>query len=479
MQPVDKQPTKPKLNRRRFLSGAAALGAGFTLNGVSLSASPFGFANPAAAQGGSRSLVCVFLAGGADSFNMYIPRSNTVAGQTHATYAKTRGQFAVPAADLLALGNGDFGLHPMLPNLHTAAGRGELAVVANVGPLARPTTKADYQARRGLPQSLFAHDAQAKLWQTARSVLTADQGWGGSINDVTSGSTSDGAGTSPSFSFNGSNSFQSSTGSGYAQLSATVPIGRMLGYDASLRSWIPTFSGVQTAMQAGLSAATASPNQLDQAVAETLRGAIAATEALEEATANTAENDVGMDDVGGNGLGVQLRQVARLIKNRERLGMARQVFFVRVGGWDTHRIQTQLFPRLLPMLDNAIGSFQASMATLGAAESVTTFTASDFGRTLTINGDGTDHGWGGHAFVLGGAVHGGAYGTFPSYSTSSNPDDTGDNDSDFAGRLIPTTSVSQYGATLAKWMGLSPDQLGAAFPELSNFAGADLGFMQS
>ena len=133
---------------------------------------------------------------------------------------------------------------------------------------------------------------------------------------------------------------------------------------------------------------------------------------------------------------------------------------------------------LLSQLDQAIGSFQGALDGLGVSDSVTTFTASDFGRTLTINGDGTDHGWGGHAFVMGGAVNGGAYGTFPSYSIENNPDDVGENQRDFAGRLIPSTSVAQYSATLARWMGLDDAQLDSALPPLRNFATRDLGFLR-
>jgi len=157
--------------------------------------------------------------------------------------------------------------------------------------------------------------------------------------------------------------------------------------------------------------------------------------------------------------------------------MPRQVFFVNLGGWDTHGGQAERLPVLLASLDQALGSFQAAMDGLGVADSVTTFTVSDFGRTLTINGDGTDHGWGGHAFVMGGAVNGGAYGTFPSYAIENNPDDIGADSQNFAGRLIPTTSVAQYGATLARWMGMGEGQIDAALPLLSNFGARDLGFL--
>ena len=457
------------IGRRSFLRNVGMVGAG-----VTLSALPFEFASQAAAQTGARSLVCVFLAGGADSFNMYVPRDNRETGKTHAVYSATRGRFAVPAGRLLPVGDGAFGLHPGLVSMARLEGQGRLAVVTNVGPLTRPTTRADYFDQRAVPQSLFAHDAQQKLWQTGSDRVTGDDGWGGSI----AAAVAEGAAVTPSFSLAGSNIWQNSAAAPAARLSATVRIERLLGHDASLRGWIPSFEGVETVLAGAITEAQRSSNELDQVAANSIEQSITTTAALQEATEASEANDVGMDDISGNRLGMQLRQVARLIKNREALGMPRQVFFVRMGGWDTHRIQQQLFPVLLQELDQAVGSFQAALDDLGVADSVTTFTASDFGRTLTINGDGTDHGWGGHAFVMGGAVRPGAYGSFPSYATSNNPDDVTAPGRPFAGRLIPTTSVSQYGATLARWMGLSGEQLRGAFPQIDSFPVNDLGFLR-
>ncbi len=456
------------MSRRGFLQTLGAFGAGVTLTSLDR-----GLLTSAAAQAGARSLVCVFLAGGADSHNMVVPLDHDVSGQTHDDYARTRGAFAVPAGELLGIGDGSFGLHPALTGLHGLADRDRLATLFNVGPLELPIDKADYAARRATPQNLFAHDAQQKLWQTGRSRLVSDTGWGGAIASNLPASS----GIAPAFSLNGSNVWQGGAASRYTQLSPTVRIERLLGHDASLRAWIPSSEGVADVLSTSRSLAAASASPFDAAMADAMDRSIAATEQLRTATTASEENDVGMDDVGGNKLGLQLRTVARLIKNRDALGMGRQVFFVRMGGWDTHRIQSQLLPRLLGELNNALVSFHASLDDLGVADSVTTFTASDFGRTLTANGDGTDHGWGGNAFVMGGAVAGGTYGTLPSYVSENNPDDVGDRYGNFAGRLIPTTSVSQYGATLAGWMGLGPEQLVNAFPDIGNFAERDLGFM--
>jgi uncharacterized protein (DUF1501 family) len=354
------------------------------------------------------------------------------------------------------------------------ANQDQLAVVTNVGPLARPMTKTDYLAGRSVPQSLFAHDAQQKLWQTGRPTLASSTGWGGAVAAAVGGD----APVAPSFSLNGSNRWQASVDAGYSRLSPTIDISLLDGYNPETRDWIPSFEGLHRVLHDNLNVARASQNAFDQVAAETLQQSILTTEQLQSATADNDENDVGMDDIDGNRLGMQLREVARLIKNREALNMPRQMFFVRMGGWDTHSDQDGRFPALIAELDAALVSFQQSLATMNVADSVTTFTASDFGRTLTSNGDGTDHAWGGHAFVLGGAVNPGRYGTMPDLrADNANADDVGDGRNNFAGRLIPTTSVSQHAATLARWMGLTDTQLATAFPDLANFASSDLGYL--
>ncbi len=456
--------TGPAPSRRTFLKGLGAAGAA----GVSMAHLPLD-AEVAGAQGDGRSLVCIFLFGGADSFNMVVPNDHAVAGQNYNTYSTTRGEFAVPRASLLPIHDGAFGLNPGLPGLASVAAAGQLAVVNNVGPLIRPTTREDFLGSVPMPQFLFGHGQQQKLWQTARPNVSIDDGWGGSIAAANTAGT-----LSPAFSIFGSTPWLASPSLNYARLSATVGIERLLGYDASLRSWIDSFEGLQTSMEAGLTAADASPNPFDQAASTSLRRSVMVTEELEDILDNT---DVGMENINPRSLAGRLEVVAQLIANRGRLGQQRQVFFVGLGGWDTHGEQADRFPELLAEFDEGVTAFQGAIDRLRVADSVTTFTASDFGRTLTSNGDGTDHGWGGNAFVWGGAVNSGSYGTFPNLTTTNNPDDTTDERGNFAGRMIPTTSVAQYGATLARWMGLGEGQLDLAFPELRNFATRDLGFM--
>lgn len=446
----------PEMNRRGFLAAAGA--------GIALTALPHGFATQAAAQNGPRSLVCIFLEGGADSANMYVPLHNTQPGRRHADYTAARGDFALPQADLIPVGNGDFGLHPLLPGIASLANDGRAAVVRNIGPLERPTTRSDYLEEISLPQTLFAHDAQQRLWQSGRPSLAYTEGWGGAI----SAAVNSGAEVAPSFSIRGSNVWLTSPDASYTRLSATVPVRPVRGFETS---------GINDVLRFSLDAAAASPNQFDRLLSESIGHVIVTTRELQAATADTPENDVGITGIGGLRLGEQLEQVARLILNRDALNMPRQLFFVRMDGWDTHGDQDTRLPVLLDELDRSVTAFQGALDAMGAGDSVVTFTASDFGRTLTSNGDGTDHGWGGHAFVFGDAVTSGQVGAMPDFSVTNNDDDTGDRNGNFGGRWIPTTSVTQYGATFARWMGLSESQLDAAFPELTNFATRDLGFL--
>ncbi len=455
------------LSRRRFIQGA-----GLAAVSVSMTSLPRFLVSPAAAQTGPRTLVCLFLAGGADSFAMYLPRDHAEAGSTYADLQRVRGQFVPSAGSLLPIGDGSFGLNPGLGNLAEMANQDRVAVVRNVGPLVRPTTPADVAAGRSIPQDLFAHDAQQKQWQTARPVNSADQGWGDSITAA----IHSGSALYPSFSINGNSRWASGSLADYTGLSPNTSVKPLIGYDWSRRRWIPSFEQVESIMTNSVAAAGNSSNVLDQAAANVIARSTVASRELEQAL-NQRVGDIDMGDVQGTPLGAQLRRVAVLIHNREMLGMSRQVFFVRLGGWDTHRLQLEQLPILLNQFDRAVGSFYRALDGLGLSDSVTTFTASDFGRTLTINGDGTDHGWGGHSFVMGGAVRGGDYGTFPSFAVNNNPDDIPDRNGNFSGRIVPTTSVSQYGATLARWMGVPDSRLATAFPELSNFSESNLGFL--
>jgi len=461
------------LGRRQFLrrATAASVAAGVTMTGLRTSPADAVTCGPL----GNRSLVCIFLNGGADGFNMYSPLDTSQSGSTWDTYAATRGPMALARGSLLPAGNGDFGFNPDLPAFAELYNRGDLAVVSNVGPLTGPTTPADVQAGRRLPQSLFAHDAQARLWQTATATVGgAAQGWGGQIAEAVDGCDNN-ALVSAAISALGSSVFLSTANGGALRLTPTQSLRRMGGYDPTQSTWYPSDqrARVASALRTALDAAGSSPSELERLVAGTTEQAIITNAELEDVTSSP------IDMARGGDLQAQLRLVAQLINNRERLGMTRQVFFVTMGGWDTHGDQNRRLPVLLRELNAAVGAFQDALGPSGlnVADSVTTFTTTDFGRTLTSNGDGTDHAWGNHAFVIGGSVNGGQhFGEIPSFATVNNPDDVGTGRA-FGGRLVPQFSVGQYGATLARWAGVEDSELNAIFPDLREFDTRDIGFM--
>lgn len=459
--------------RRQLLKSLAALPL---MSGVSLSA---GSAQAMSCPGGSgRSLVCLFLAGGADSFNLFVP-----GGSRYDEYRATRNELAADEGSLLGVSDaaqGSFGFNAAVPAMADLYRSGRLAVVSNVGPLIRPTGRSDYLGSNALPQALFAHNTQQKLWQTGAGVVTGSDafGWGGSI--AAHAAECNGANAvAPAFSIAGSADWLASTESRYVSLNADIAVQQMFGYD-NVSDWIPParLSRLGRSLDALIELGEDSRNPLlMRAISSAVGRANTATAALWSALRANPLDQMQYD--GRNKLAAQLHLVARLIASREALGMNAQVFFVKMGGWDTHSNQAERLPVQMRALNEAIAAFQGTLDGLGLAESVTSFTASDFGRTLTSNGNGTDHGWGGHGFVFGGAVNGGrVVGDTPSYANRDNPDDAGEDDGSFAGRLIPQLSVNQYAATLSRWMGVSEARIDTALPDLSNFAQRDLGLFR-
>ena len=460
-------------NRRRLLKQLALLPLA---NGVSLMA---GQQAQAMTCSTPKSLVCLFLAGGADSFNMFVPGN-----ADYQTYRATRGELAVDESDLLEVNDtaqGTFGFNSLLPGVANLYSQNRLSVIANTGTLIRPTTKSDYLATNSLPESLFAHNTQQKLWQTGAGIVSGSNsfGWGGAIGDHAANCNGN-ITIAPAFSIAGNTDWLSSTENNYISLNADVAVERMYGYD-NLSDWIPPDRlgrigpTLESLIAQGQAARDADMlNEVSNAVAR----ATNATAAL-----HTALNDNPLPQMqydGKNKLASQLHLVARLIASREQLGMNQQVFFVLMGGWDTHSDQNERSPELYRNFNEAITAFQFTIDDINKAASTTSFTASDFGRTLTSNGNGTDHGWGGHNFVFGDAVDGGKIvGQMPNLGASGNDDDAGDGDGNFAGRIIPQISVNQYAATLARWMGVDESALNRALPDLANFAQQDLGFIRS
>ncbi|MEM7272262.1 MAG: DUF1501 domain-containing protein [Actinomycetota bacterium] len=468
--PIDVTGTQSRRQFLRRLGLVAGVGAAapWALELASL-ASASGEA--AAAAGGAddyRALVCVFLFGGNDQWNTFIPTDP--AG--HDAYRQARNGIARGLDEVLPVspldgfsGTGSFGFAPELGRLRALFDRGDAAVVANVGTLVGPLDKAGYGAGQPRPPQLFSHNDQQSYWQ-AGAVEGAATGWGGRIADFL-------------LDDNGDHSLFTSVSAGG---NAIMMSGRnALQYQVSSRgvTTLQTDRFANDSIDAGLRAVMAQQRTglFPSAYADTTRRGLLAADDL----ASAIDQGAGSVDLGSyfqtdqataqiNNLRGQMEIVARLIAaGKNVLGLKRQVFFVGLGGFDNHsRLMADHLP-LLQALDLGLAGFHEATTALGVADRVTTFTASDFGRSLLSNGDGTDHGWGGHHLVIGGAVRGNrVVGAVPAIADDG-PDDVGQ------GRLLPTIAVDQYAATFGRWLGVAEGDLGAVAPNLGNFATRDLG----
>ncbi len=414
-----------------------------------------------------RALVCVFLYGGNDHWDTFVPNDN--AGYN--AYAAARPGLAHGRADILSVGPdggfsgaGEIGFAPQLSRLHQLFNDGDAAVVANVGTLLGPTTKQSYSVVANRPPQLFSHNDQQSFWQSG-SPEGATTGWGGRIAD----SLLDGNGDASLFTsisasgnaimMSGSNALQYQVSSRGVTTLRTDLLG-----SESLNSGL---RAVMNQRRGGL---------FPSAYTSTTRRALQASDDLSDALdAATGEVDLSeffaRDNTpapAANLLG-QLEIVARLIlAGRDALGLRRQVFFVGLGGFDNHSRLVEEHRPLLESLDIGLSGFHSAMRAVGAGDAVTSFTASDFGRSLVSNGDGTDHGWGAHHLVVGGAVAGNrVVGALPVVADDG-PDDVG------RGRLLPAVSVDQYAATFARWLGVAESDVGLVAPHIDAFTQRDL-----
>lgn len=443
--------------RRHFLKLSARL-ATLGLTGLGLGPSRSWFVSEAAAAGvltDYKALVCVFLFGGNDGNNMLVPIDTA----QYTAYTSLRAGLALTPSRLLApiadpAGNA-YAFNNNLGELNAGFGGGKLAVVLNTGSLERPLTRAEYQAGLQAPSNLFSHSDQALQAQVGSSQNIVSGGWGGRLLDAFGVNDALGAVSvsSPAI-------FLQSGGGA----SNVIPPGANL----SLSGMSISPQSAADARKAALSAMLAMDggNPLRLAANDSFADGLQLAEVLKNTS--TTINTV----FPGNGLGTQLREVAKLIKMRSQIGPGRQVFFCSMGGYDTHTSQDGSHTGLLRELSSAMGAFYLATEEIGMVNNVTAFTQSDFGRTLQPNGTGSDHAWGNQQFVLGGAVRGGIYGRQPTLALGG-PDDSGNR-----GAWIPTISTSQFGATLGKWFGATPGELAATFPTLANFNGVtDVGFM--
>jgi uncharacterized protein (DUF1501 family) len=422
-----------------------------------------------------KALVCIFLYGGNDSLNTIVPTS----GAPFTNYKTLRGGLAqttglhalTPATGFGASDGANYALHPAMPEMATLFNSGKAAIVANVGTLLYPTSQLQFQnGTIAVPPQLLSHNDQQSQWQTSRPDDANANGWGGRIADLLHASNS---GQVPmSVTVSGTNLFQrGSVVNQYGIDPGGVTAMNYLGDGPE--TWIVGDGPIDddvTAYNALIAAGTQN-HVLERAFADVNSRSITnyklVSAALQSAPTLTTQ-------FPATDLGSQLAMVAKLISVRSALGMSRQVFFVSASNYDTHSDQIGNQDDNLTELSQAVSAFYNATKepALNIADKVTTFTASDFGRTLQANSTGTDHGWGGHHFVIGGAVHGQKfYGTMPSLTSDNNPDDTG------YGQIIPTLAVDQYAATLASWFGVASTDLGTVFPNLGRFSKSNLGFV--
>ncbi len=467
------------LPRRAFLK---RLGAVSTMGAAAPLALNLAAAGEAAAFTSTdyKALVCVFLFGGNDHANTVVPYDlanydrysairnggpgRTAGGIAHGRNQLTANALAAPVGQTLT-DNLQYALAPRLTGLKQMWAGGKLAVQLNVGPLVVPLTLAQYEGsdrvRYPLPPRLFSHNDQQSVWQSL-GAEGASVGWGGRLGDLALASN------------NGSSFTSISAGGNAVLMSGNDVLQYQIGTNGPSPVWATLYDQYSGALKSNTLrnlVTQPSSNLLENEYAIVTRRALdlqqTVSNALDAVTLNTPFDTDGQP----NNLADQLKIVARLIGARNTLGLKRQVFFVQLGGFDGHDNLMVDHDRLMGRLNEGLTQFQLAMTELGVADKVTTFTASDFGRTFSSNGNGSDHGWGGHHFVMGGAVQGGRYyGTAPQVSVTSN-DQVGQ------GRLLPSTSVDQYAGTMARWFGVSPTEMPAIFPNLGNFATSNLGFL--
>jgi uncharacterized protein (DUF1501 family) len=455
--------TPASISRRRFL-GQASCAAVSSLPLLSTLLN-LKLASTVAAQVPTneyRALVCLFLNGGNDSFNMLAPRGNDGG---YAEYAAIRQDLALPQNALLPINplgytGRQLGVHPGMPELQTLFENGDAAFVANVGTLIQQVTKAEYVAgSKPLPLGLFSHSDQIEQWQTSMPDQRSGIGWAGRAADLLH-SLNATQSVSMNISLSGSNVFQ--TGNDVFEYAITENGATALtGYKKNWQSG-GSLDQVRGAAVDGMLAREYS-NLLQRSFARAERSAVDAYDLFTNATSGSLPAGANFANAQSPTLVKQMQMIVKAIAGRSALGATRQTFFVSVGGWDHHDEVLNNQAAMLPIVSQAVGAFYNALVALGLQNNVTLFLASDFGRTLTSNGRGSDHAWGGNVFAVGGAVHGRRiHGTYPDLYAG-NPLDVG------RGRLIPTTSVDAYFAELALWLGVPKSSLPLVIPNITEF----------
>ncbi len=455
-----------RASRREFLKSLGALSAAGVVSNLDLLG---GFAQAGAQQAADyKALVCVFLYGGVDGNNLVIPADSAGYAQYAAVRTAASG-INIPLASLHSIQPSSlptaFGLHPSLPELKTLFDQKKAAVLCNVGTLLQPTTKADYAAGRYRPANLFSHSDQQNEWQAAVYDQVSRTGWGGRLADRVA-SVNGGIAFPVITSTSGITLFMTGNGKSPLAIPTSGSFG-LQGYATANASNTARLAAVQQLLDMDR-------DNLFVASASDIAGtAIDLSATVNPIISNANSSIQGLFAGQTSSISQQLLAVAKLIEARNSIGIKRQIFFVSLNGFDTHTNELTVLQNLLGQLSPALKSFYDATVQLGVANDVTAFTLSDFGRTFKpAAGQGSDHAWGNHQLIIGGAVKGGDfYGTFPALQLS------GPNDVTAEGRWLPSTAVDQYAATLATWFGLGQADLATVLPTLANFPAANLGFM--
>lgn len=454
--------TRTRHNRRDFLKlGLGTLLGTSSMMGAMSSLQALQAAPLVNRMNDFKALVCIFLKGGNDSMNMVVPMDPA----EYAVYADARGDLAIPQSSLLPLGQSGYGMNPDAAGFAQLYTEQKLAVLANVGTLIEPTTKSDIQTSSSLvPPKLFSHNDQQRLWMTGDAMGAVNTGWSGRIADMLH---SAGVPSYPAMNmyFGPLDLLQLGDIAQPYSLANDGVVELQTARNDSRRNRL------HDRYKAYYENANTHPHRLVREYAKIQQRAYDTAGNVTSALASAPTLSTSFSRFPSRSLAAQLETTIKLISLHQQLGTQRQVFFLTTGSWDTHASQSNNHRVLQQELTTNLLEFQRELEYLGLDGQVTSFTASEFGRTLGNNGDGTDHSWGGHSFVMGSAVNGGQfYGQMPDL-TIDGPDDAG------KGRIIPTTASDQYTATLAKWFGLEPGEVNTLLPRLANFGTDDLGFM--
>lgn len=456
------------VSRRKFLGQAscAAVGAS-ALFSTLLNLRLMSTAAAAVPTNDYRAVVCLFLFGGNDSFNMLVPRGASSGSAEYLEYSGVRRDLALPYSSLLPINplNGDgrgFGLHPGMPEVQGLFESGRLAFITNVGTLIRPITLAEYANALNRPLGLYSHADQQQQWHTCMSSSRGSIGWGGRAADLLR-SLNGASNVSMNISMTGVNIFQ--TGNNVFPY-AVDPAGATVLLGSGTISGTDGFRNAAINSQLDLEY----KNLFEKTFVSSTRNAIDANDTFNNATSNVSLTT----PFPANNIADRLKMIAKIIGARSTLGAKRQTFFLGWQGFDFHDNVLGNMSGMMPQLSQSVKAFDLAMQELGISDKVTLFLASDFGRTLTSNGAGSDHGWGGNVFAVGGAVNGKRiFGQYPSLAKGSSLDCG-------QGRLLPRISVDEYAAELALWLGVPQSQLPDVLPNIRTFysgPGAPIGFL--